>query len=103
MAECRNGGGRHDQRGEREWERARRRQELGGERQRPRASKRNRAQQRKTRLLRAGRKVAHNKGCSDKHLTAIEMLLRGASDAEVGEHLGVDRGTVYRWRTTNVA
>src|SRR5688572_128143 len=47
--------------------------------------------------------VAHNKGCSDKHLTAIEMLLRGASDAEVGEHLGVDRGTVYRWRTTNVA
>ena len=41
--------------------------------------------------------------CSDKHLTAIEMLLRGASDAEVAAHLGVDRTTVYRWRTTNVA
>ena len=44
-----------------------------------------------------------NKGCKEKHVTAIEMLLRGASDAEVGEVLGVDRGTVYRWRTSNVA
>ena len=44
-----------------------------------------------------------DRGCSERHLTAIEMLLRGGSDAQVAEHLGVDRGTVYRWRTSNVA
>jgi hypothetical protein len=35
---------------------------------------------------------------SQQRMKAIELLLRGLSDAEVGAELGVDRGTVYRWR-----
>ena len=31
------------------------------------------------------------------------MLLQGASDATVAEHIGVDRTTVYRWRTRDTA
>jgi hypothetical protein len=35
---------------------------------------------------------------SQRQLTAIELVLRGLSDAQVAAQLGVDRGTVYRWR-----
>jgi hypothetical protein len=35
---------------------------------------------------------------SQRQLTAMPFLLRGLSDIQVGEHLGVDRGTVARWR-----
>ena len=35
--------------------------------------------------------------------TAVELLLRGAGDADVGQQLGVDRGTVFRWRTQHAA
>ena len=36
---------------------------------------------------------------SHKQRTAVELLLRGLSDIEAAAQLGVDRGTVYRWRT----
>lgn len=29
---------------------------------------------------------------------ALPMLATGSTDAEVGERLGIDRTTVYRWR-----
>ena len=56
-------------------------------------------------LVAASRVLTHyqTKQLSQAHHTAIEMLLRGESDAVVGEKLGVDRGTVYRWRTAHPA
>ena len=36
-----------------------------------------------------------------KQLAAIDLLLRGYSDAQAAEQLGVDRGTIYRWRTND--
>ena len=35
---------------------------------------------------------------SERQKTAIECLLRGLSDQETAAQLGVDRGTVFRWR-----
>jgi hypothetical protein len=35
---------------------------------------------------------------SQRQLSAIELVLRGLSDAQVATQLGVDRSTVYRWR-----
>ena len=35
---------------------------------------------------------------SERQKTAIELLLRGFSDAQVAAEIGVDRGSVYRWR-----
>jgi hypothetical protein len=40
---------------------------------------------------------------SERQRTAIELLLRGLSDHEVAAQVGVDRGTVFRWRTASVA
>ena len=37
---------------------------------------------------------------SQAQFSAIELMLRGLSDAQVGAQLGVDRRTVYRWRTS---
>jgi hypothetical protein len=37
-------------------------------------------------------------GLSERHQIAIELLLRGLSDQAVASQLGVDRGTVFRWR-----
>jgi hypothetical protein len=34
---------------------------------------------------------------------AMEMMLRGCSDIDVARQLDVDRGTVYRWRTSHPA
>ena len=36
---------------------------------------------------------------SPRQHKAIELLLRGLSDAEAAAEIGVDRTTVYRWRT----
>jgi hypothetical protein len=33
-----------------------------------------------------------------RHLNAIELMLRGCSDQQIGAHLRVDRGTIFRWR-----
>ena len=38
-------------------------------------------------------------GLPPKQVAAMELMLRGVSDAEVGQQLGIERGTVYRWRT----
>jgi hypothetical protein len=35
---------------------------------------------------------------SDRQRAAVELVLRGQSDIQVGAELGVDRGTVLRWR-----
>jgi DNA-binding CsgD family transcriptional regulator len=35
---------------------------------------------------------------SERQRTAVELLLRGMSDSEVATQLGVDRGTIFRWR-----
>lgn len=35
---------------------------------------------------------------SPRQHSAIELVLRGMSDVEVGAQLGIDRTTVYRWR-----
>jgi hypothetical protein len=40
---------------------------------------------------------------SEKQRRAIEMLLQGVGDAEAGQAVGVDRTTVYRWRTGHPA
>ena len=37
---------------------------------------------------------------SENQRNAIELLLRGFADQEVAAQLGVDRGTVFRWRKT---
>ena len=37
---------------------------------------------------------------SEKQKRAVDLLLRGLSDQEVGAQLGVDRGTIFRWRKT---
>jgi Helix-turn-helix of insertion element transposase len=40
-----------------------------------------------------------DKELSPRQRKAIELLLRGLSDAQTAAEVGVDRGTVYRWRT----
>ena len=40
---------------------------------------------------------------SERQRKAVELLLRGLSDQEVANQLGVDRGTVLRWRSKSVA
>jgi hypothetical protein len=35
---------------------------------------------------------------SQREQNAIPLLLRGLSDAQVAQQVGVDRGTVFRWR-----
>jgi AcrR family transcriptional regulator len=40
---------------------------------------------------------------STKQRTAVELLLRGLGDAQIAAQLGIDRGTVYRWRTRHDA
>ena len=40
---------------------------------------------------------------SERQRTAVELLLRGLADHEVAAQVGVDRGTVFRWRTASVA
>ena len=35
---------------------------------------------------------------SQRHLNAIELMLRGCGDLMIAKHLGVDRGTIFRWR-----
>src|SRR5687768_14890865 len=35
---------------------------------------------------------------SERQRTAVELLLRGLSDNEVAGQIGVDRGTIFRWR-----
>jgi hypothetical protein len=37
---------------------------------------------------------------TERQRTAVEFLLRGGSDQEVAAQVGVDRGTVLRWRKT---
>jgi hypothetical protein len=39
---------------------------------------------------------------SERQRKAVELLLRGLSDQEVANQLGVDRGTVLRWRSKSV-
>ena len=40
---------------------------------------------------------------SERQRQAVDLLLRGLSDQEVASQLGVDRGTVLRWRSKSVA
>lgn len=40
---------------------------------------------------------------SERQHTAVELLLRGMADQEVAGQLGVDRGTVLRWRSKSIA
>jgi len=40
---------------------------------------------------------------SERQRKAVDLLLRGLSDQEVANQLGVDRGTVLRWRSKSVA
>jgi hypothetical protein len=40
---------------------------------------------------------------SERQRNAVELLLRGMSDQEVSAQLGVDRGTIFRWRSKSVA
>src|SRR5688572_22298546 len=40
---------------------------------------------------------------SERQWKAVDLLLRGLSDQEVANQLGVDRGTVLRWRSKSVA
>ena len=35
---------------------------------------------------------------SERQKSAIDLLLRGLSDQDVASQLGVDRGTIFRWR-----
>ena len=35
---------------------------------------------------------------SQRHLNAIELMLRGCSDVMIAKHFGVDRGRIFRWR-----
>lgn len=51
-----------------------------------------------TRTLVSAGNVRPDKALSERQQNAIELLLRGLSDQAVGTQLGVDRGTVYRWR-----
>jgi hypothetical protein len=41
----------------------------------------------------------HSNELSQRQRAAIELLLRGFSDAQTAAEVGVDRGTIYRWRT----
>ena len=45
-----------------------------------------------------GRFLRSRNELSERQRTAVELLLRGMGDQEVATQLGVDRGTVYRWR-----
>jgi len=38
-------------------------------------------------------------GLSPKHEKAIELMLQGLGDLQIAEQIGIDRATVYRWRT----
>ena len=38
-------------------------------------------------------------GLSPKQQTAMELMLQGLGDLQVAERLGIERTTVYRWRT----
>jgi len=40
---------------------------------------------------------------SERQRTAVELLLRGLSDQDVATQVGVDRGTVLRWRSKSIA
>ncbi len=40
---------------------------------------------------------------SERQRKAVELLLRGMGDQEVANQLGVDRGTILRWRSKSVA
>jgi hypothetical protein len=50
----------------------------------------------KTRAL--DRYLKSRNDLSERQFRAVELLLRGSSDQEIATHLGVDRGTVFRWR-----
>ncbi len=40
---------------------------------------------------------------SERQRKAVELLLRGMGDQEVANQLGVDRGTILRWRSKSIA
>ena len=42
------------------------------------------------------------KQLTQQQQTALELLLRGLTDAQVAAQLGVDRGTVFRWRKSDL-
>ena len=46
-------------------------------------------------------KPLENPDLTDRQLQAIEQLLQGQSDARVAQTLGVNRATIYRWRTAH--
>jgi hypothetical protein len=46
--------------------------------------------------------LLRNQQLTERQLSAVELLMRGLSDAQVAAQLGVDRGTVYRWRTSSL-
>jgi hypothetical protein len=50
----------------------------------------------------ADRILLGNKELTERQHSAVELLLRGLSDAQIAAQLGVDRGTVYRWRTSSL-
>jgi len=43
-------------------------------------------------------KVQQTPFLSSQQLAAVPLIAVGSTDAEVGERLGIDRTTVYRWR-----
>ncbi len=45
-----------------------------------------------------GRFLRSRNELSERQRTAVELLLRGLGDSEVAAQLGVDRGTIFRWR-----
>jgi hypothetical protein len=46
-----------------------------------------------------GRFLRSRNELSERQRTAVELLLRGLSDHEVANQIGVDRGTIFRWRS----
>jgi hypothetical protein len=47
-----------------------------------------------------GRFLRSRNDLSERQRNAAELLLRGMGDQDVARHVGVDRGTIFRWRQT---
>lgn len=49
----------------------------------------------------SGAPVPTNARLTDAQARAVRLLASGSTDIEAGREVGVDRTTVYRWRTSN--